>query len=376
MKDVLMFSTIDGAKKRAKALKKLLDDSGFAFSLRKCQEAVARAGGYRDWHDLLGALGRGGRGRRAEPEVYERRLLAVLPDPCRPPVVAWLDGEPAEEAPDSLYPPRWFHDAFHFVFASAILHRSRTAVLRPGSGEGQRFREKLVVGLLSNQYPRPGIVPRLEPDTLAVLYPGSLAEIYGKDAGHPRFELEIRTLAEAGVLEVLPNALRVLPPDVDAVRDHVLNGWIGKTEHWIDEGPKEATSALREALAAIGVRNALRVTEAIIRFGSDAYITPSGPALDLLTKLAEEGEIEIFSKVFRLFAGIRPQNAEFMRSLVPAKITSGYLARHRGLSLRKFTAFSAAHPDWAQTLKSSVDEPVRFARTVDAMAAAVAEAAG
>jgi len=371
-----MFSTIEGAKKRAKALKKLLDDSGFAYSLRKCQEAVARAGGYRDWHDLHASLSRGARGRRAEPEVYERRLLAALPDPCRPPLVAWLDGEPTELLPDSDYPPRWFHDAFRYNFASAILHRSRTAILRPGSGPGQRLREKLVVGLLSNQYPRRGDVPRLEPHTLAILYPGSPAEIFGEDARHPRFELEIETLVQAGVFEILPNALRVLPPDVDAVKDHVLNGWIGKTEHWIDEGPKEATSALHEALAAIGVRNAVRVADAIIRFGSDAYVTPSGPALDLLTELAEEGEIEIFSKVFRLFAGIRPQNAQFIRSLVPAKISSGYLARHRGLSLKKFTAFSAAYPDWAQTLKSSVDEPVRFARTVDAMAAAVADAAG
>lgn len=371
-----MFSTIDGAKKRAKALKKLLDDSGFAYPLRQCQEAVARAGGYRDWHDLNAALSRGARGRRAEPEVYERRLLATLPDPCRPPLVAWLDGVPSEPAPGPSLPPRWFHDAFRYIFASAVLHRSRTAVLRPGSGEGQRFREKLVVGLLSNQYPRPGAVPRLEPDTLAVLYPGSLAEIYGADAAHPRFHLEMRKLVEAGVLEILPNALRVLPPDVDTVRDHVLNGWIGKTEHWIDEGPGEAMSALHEALAALGVRNALRVAQAIIRFSSDAYITPSGPALELLSELAEEGEIEIFSKVFRLFAGIRPHSAEFMRRQVPAKISSSYFARHRGLSLKKFMAYRAAHPDWAQLLKSSVDKPVRFARTVDAMATAVSDMTG
>ena len=65
-----------------------------------------------------------------------------------------------------------------------------------------------------------------------------------------------------------------------------------------------------------------------------------------------------------------------MRGQVPAKISSRYLARHRGLSLKQFTAFSAAHPDWAQTLKSSVDEPVQFARTVEAMADAIAEAGG
>jgi len=53
MKDAIMYSTIEGAKKRAKQLKKMLDASGFAYPLAKCQVAVARAGGYADWHDLM-----------------------------------------------------------------------------------------------------------------------------------------------------------------------------------------------------------------------------------------------------------------------------------------------------------------------------------
>lgn len=53
-----MYSTLDGAKKCARELKRLFDDSGFDFALNKCQSAVARAGDYRDWRDLEGALGR------------------------------------------------------------------------------------------------------------------------------------------------------------------------------------------------------------------------------------------------------------------------------------------------------------------------------
>lgn len=51
-----MFSTHDGAKKAAKKLKKTFDESGFDYPLNKCQTVIARAGGYRSWHDLEGAL--------------------------------------------------------------------------------------------------------------------------------------------------------------------------------------------------------------------------------------------------------------------------------------------------------------------------------
>ncbi len=52
-----MYSTINGAKKCAKDLKRLFDDSDFEFPLNKCQAVVARAGGYRDWRDLEGRSG-------------------------------------------------------------------------------------------------------------------------------------------------------------------------------------------------------------------------------------------------------------------------------------------------------------------------------
>jgi hypothetical protein len=59
--------------------------------------------------------------------------------------------------------------------------------------------------------------------------------------------------------------------------------WVGagKAQYWADAGGIEAASAMRDALAAIGVRNARRVADAISRLGSDAYVTPSGPVLEL-----------------------------------------------------------------------------------------------
>ena len=45
MKDATMYSTLDGAKKCAKQLKRLLQASAMIFPLSECQNAVAVAGG-------------------------------------------------------------------------------------------------------------------------------------------------------------------------------------------------------------------------------------------------------------------------------------------------------------------------------------------
>lgn len=129
-----MYSTINGAKSRAKHLKQLFDDSGFCFPLHKCQAAIAKAGGFRDWRDLEGTLNKAR--RPVDPDAFQRRLLNALPQPCRPPVLAWLDNEPAETVRDKKAPPRWYRDVFPYLMATAALHRSRTALLRPGSGSG------------------------------------------------------------------------------------------------------------------------------------------------------------------------------------------------------------------------------------------------
>lgn len=214
-----MYSTYDGAKKCAKDLKRLFDDSGFDFALNKCQMALTRAGGYRDWHDLQGALKNGE--RPVEPKAFRERLLAALPQPCRPPLCAWLDKELAVEDHDPEKPPRWWQDTHPYIFATAFLHRSRTRLLRPGSGKGQKLRERMVLDLLLSNY---GLhdVPLLEPDTLAEVYSGKPDKMFRDDARHPRFEAEREVLSEAGILEIRRDCVRVLSSDAKAVTAHVI----------------------------------------------------------------------------------------------------------------------------------------------------------
>lgn len=368
-----MYSTLDGAKKCAKDLKRLFDNSGFLFPLHKCQSAIALAGGFRDWRDLEGALGRGT--RPVDPAVFRKRMLAALPEPCSPPVLAWLDKDPPEMISDPETPPRWYRDVFPYLMATAVLHRSRTALLRPGSGAGQQLREALVVGLLLNTHGGARAVPWLEPDTLALMFRGDLASLFRDDIRHPRFDTELEALTGAGILEVSEGRVKVLSPDPKAVAAHVADNRTGKAQHWAEEGGAEAANALRDALAAIGVRNARRVADAISQLGSDAYITPSGPVLELLSELAEEGEVETFAKAYGLFASIRPMNAGFVRESVPAKISSRYLARHRGIDASKIMSWASDNPDWPDRLKETVGKPALFALTVDAMADAIASAA-
>jgi hypothetical protein len=368
-----VYSTHEGAKKCAKDLKRLFDDSGLVYPLNKCQKAVAYGGGFRDWHDLEGALRSGA--RLIEPAAFRKRLLTYLPEPCHPPVIAWLDKDPSETAPDPATPPRWYRDVFPYLMAAAVLHRSQTALLRPGSGAGQRLREMLVVGPLLNVHGGARPVPWLEPDTLAFVFNGNLMSVFRDDTQHPRFKTELENLTAAGILTVEEGRVRVLPPDADSVARYVADHRTGKAQYWADAGGTEAARALHDALAAIGVRNARRVADAISRLGSEAYITPSGPVLELLSELAEEGELETFAKAYGLFATVRPMNADFVRDSVPAKISSRYLASHRRLNASKILSWASDNPDWPDRLKTTIAKPALFALTVDSMAGAIADAA-
>ena len=142
-----MYSTIDGAKQRANSLDRIMKTSGFAYPLRKSQHAVARGGGFRDWHDMTSALKK--QERHCDPETFRRRLLEALPAPCEAPVRAWLNREPREEAPAGDVPAGWYRYVFPYQFTAAAMLRHDPAIRR-GSGPGQRLREKLVPGVLLN----------------------------------------------------------------------------------------------------------------------------------------------------------------------------------------------------------------------------------
>jgi hypothetical protein len=267
-------------------------------------------------------------------------LLAALPYPCRGPVLAWLDGEPdpEENLTDPLNGRHWYRDSWPFEWAIMILHRSKTALLRRGSGRGQTLRASLVDGLLLNIHGGHRAHPRLDPETLALVFKGDFASLFHADAEHPDFDREFGRLVEAGVLDWQDGVLRVLPPAGEDIIAEVQADRFDFVEHWSEDGghPQEQIRALRDALA-LGVGDAWRIAEAVVDQGSKAYTTPSGPILTVLSDLADEGRPDAVARAYGLFAVVRPENASFVRDSVPAKIASRYLCGSRPGPLRTRT---------------------------------------
>ncbi|WP_198400355.1 hypothetical protein [Bradyrhizobium pachyrhizi] len=113
-----------------------------------------------------------------------------------------------------------------------------------------------------------------------------------------------------------------------------------------------------------------RIAEAIASQGSAAYTTPSGPILDLLTKLAEEDDRASFSRAFILLARAAPANAAFVGGAVPAKI-SNFLIKHRGVKATALIKWTESNPDWTEELKNALRDPDLFVRVVENFASAI-----
>jgi len=369
MKDARMFSTLEGAKKFAKSLKTLFDDSGIIFPLNRCQKAAAIAGGFRDWHDLSRSLA--GSARPVDPGAFRRRLLAFLPQPCWIPALFWLDeGNPETVDGDGLS-HNYYRAVVPYVLSSSVIHRSKSALLRPGSGPGQRLRESMVVSLLLGGKGDKRLIPQLEPDTLALVVSGDTASLFGDDAEHPRFEKDFASLVAAGIFEYEDGILRVLPADKDEVAAHAAKGFTDRAQYFAGVGGDEAIEALAVALSATGIEQATRVAEAVVGKGSETHITPSGPILEMLSKLAEDGQLIAVSRAWRVFSMIHPESANFVRESVPAKISSLYLARNRGIDARKMVEWMSTGSQWAEEVKAALHDPARFKSTVDEIADAI-----
>lgn len=129
----------------------------------------------------------------------------------------------------------------------------------------------------------------------------------------------------------------------------------------------EALHGLNQEVSSVNYETEARIALAIAEHGSAAYNTPSGAASELLTELANEDDLEGFSRAFVILARAKPANAAFLTGLVPGKI-SNFLVKHRGVDPRALTSWTAAKPDWSDDLKAAVRHPDRFARLVETMA--------
>lgn len=132
----------------------------------------------------------------------------------------------------------------------------------------------------------------------------------------------------------------------------------------------EALDGLSREVPTMTPQNAARIAKAIAEHGSAAYITPSGPVLDLLTQLTEEDDLETFSRAFIILARAKPANAAFIAAAVPAKIIN-FLVKHRKVDATALLKWTGAHPGWEDDLKNAVRNPAQFKEVVATMAEAI-----
>ncbi|SEH15094.1 hypothetical protein SAMN05428974_1350 [Sphingopyxis sp. YR583] len=212
-----MYSTLDGAKKCAKQLKRLLEASALIFPLARCQASVAEAGGYQDWHDLNRRIGQ--RPQTGLPFDYWGNLLKVLPAPCQYPVRSHLSGR---GGPELAPPEMWVRDILPYAVSLEIVHRTHAAPLRPGSGKGQRLRLELVSGLLLNIEGGLDRLPKLDAEKLHLIFDGEPASLLPKLARNAQFSEAVSSLVDAGLLRIERGSTYVLAPESDVLKAELL----------------------------------------------------------------------------------------------------------------------------------------------------------
>lgn len=129
----------------------------------------------------------------------------------------------------------------------------------------------------------------------------------------------------------------------------------------------EALDGLSNEVRAVTPETQTRIAQAIAQHGSAAYTHSSGAVLDLMTKLADEDDLQSFSRAFIILARAKPTNAASVASFIPAKI-SNFLVKHRGVDPGSMMRWTHDHPEWTDRLKDTVRDPERFELVVEAMA--------
>lgn len=213
-----MYSTLNGAKKCAKKLKKILEDSNFIYPLHKCQEAVAKAGDYRSWHTLSKTIA--SESDQTRQFNYWGNLLKVLPVPCYDPVKFHLLGDGEYEALDDKTFGFWLRDVVPYSLAMAAQHRT-TPVLKPGAGKNQRNRLNIILSLLLGAEGPRSVSPYLDPELISIALEGTPETLLVEMSKGPQFHNAVEELIDAGLLKVERKYTHVLSPD-EAFRNRII----------------------------------------------------------------------------------------------------------------------------------------------------------
>lgn len=234
-----MYTTYDGAKKRATSLQAAMKRLALDVPLNQCQHAMARGAGYRDWDHLRRELTT--KPRQVPLEGFQHRARVAMPEMATGPANRWLDvelgrlrdkGDPEATAKDEFRD--WYVYVHEYAFAIGVMHYSTTTLLK--GGRGMRLRQALVQDLATGR-----LNPAFDPHTFVLTSRGTAAELFGSQADHPGFTKAFNELVEARIFEVLGNVDGVMtvalhPPPVAVVQAHVDRCRASDSEYWRDPG--------------------------------------------------------------------------------------------------------------------------------------------
>ena len=204
-----MYSTLNGAKKCAKQLRHILHNCHLIYPLAKCQEAVAKAGGYSDWHDLTQKIAN--REQRNLPYDYWGRLIDALPEPCHSPVESYLVSKSDERSETDL----WKEYILPYCSSLEKAHRIKTSMLQPGSGKNHKLRLEIFSTILLYAQKCCDPLSKLDPESMTMYVQGVPNIILPGLAEHPDFTDAIGELIAENILRVDGQGTRILVPTTE-----------------------------------------------------------------------------------------------------------------------------------------------------------------
>ncbi len=91
--------------------------------------------------------------------------------------------------------------------------------------------------------------------------------------------------------------------------------------------------------------------------------------LDLLTKIAERGDLTAYSEACSAYVAVIPKSRRVLEDYSPVKILSGYVCRQPGVDQSKAEVWRAAEPRWSERIRDTLWTPARLIAVADGILA-------
>lgn len=103
----------------------------------------------------------------------------------------------------------------------------------------------------------------------------------------------------------------------------------------------------------------LRVAQAMAELGANEYRPPSQTVDGIMDQLAAKQDMVAFSKAYVALLQFESAKADASVRRIPGKV-SAYLIVRRRISVRQFTIWAKANPEWEKVIFDCIGDPGSF----------------